>query len=132
MKIAVLREASGETRTALVPESARSLIASGVTVHIETGAGDASGASDADYAAAGATIERDRGELLETADVLLCVNRPSDDDIHRLNTGAVVIGFLKPLDEPESLVQLVERRLTAFAMELIPRTTRAQTMDALS
>ncbi|HSB09693.1 MAG TPA: NAD(P) transhydrogenase subunit alpha [Blastocatellia bacterium] len=132
MKIAVLREASGETRTALVPESARVLIASGVTVHIESGAGDDSGASDAQYATAGASIERDRGPLLEAADVLVCVNRPCDADIHRLKAGAVVIGFLRPLDEPENLVQLLERRLTAFAMELIPRTTRAQTMDALS
>ncbi len=133
MKIAVVREASpGETRAALMPESARSLAAQGVEVHIESGAGEQSGASDADYIAAGAKIERDRNALLESADVLLCVNRPADHDVARLNSGAVVIGFLRPLDEPESLSQMVERRLTVFAMELIPRSTRAQTMDALS
>lgn len=132
MRIVVLREPSGETRTALVPESARALIASGVTVQVETGAGEASGANDADYVASGAAVEANRAELLATADVLLCVNRPTDEDIHRLKSGVAVIGFLRPLDEPESLIQLIEGRLTAFAMELIPRTTRAQTMDALS
>jgi NAD(P) transhydrogenase subunit alpha len=133
MKIGVLREAlGGETRVALMPDSVRQFLASGATTHLESGAGDAAGASDADYIAAGAQIELDRGELLETVDVLLCVNRPSDDDIARLHAGAVVIGFLRPLDEPDAMVQLIERGLTAFAMELIPRSTRAQTMDALS
>ena len=132
MKIAVLREPTGETRAALVPESVRALVASNVTVHIESAAGDTAGATDPDYVVAGAEIEHDRAKLLKLADVLLCVNRPSDDDVAQLNAGAVVIGFLKPLDEPEALVQLIERRLTAFAMELIPRSTRAQSMDALS
>jgi H+-translocating NAD(P) transhydrogenase subunit alpha len=133
MKIGVLREAStGDTRVALVPDSVRSLVAAGATVDVESGAGSAAGASDADYAAAGALVERDRAELLARADVLLCINRPADDDLARLRPGAVVIGFLKPLDEPDALIQLIERRLTAFAMEMIPRTTRAQTMDALS
>ena len=132
MKIAVLREPAGETRSALVPESVRALVASNVTVHIESAAGDMAGATDADYAAAGAVIEREKTKLLQLADVLLCVNRPSDDDIAQLRAGAAVIGFLKPLDEPEALVQLIERGLTAFAMELIPRSTRAQSMDALS
>lgn len=133
MKIAVLREASaGETRAALMPESARSLAAQGVEVHIESGTGEQSGVGDADYIAAGAKIEHDRNAILESADVLLCVNRPADQDVARLKSGAAVIGFLRPLDEPESLIQMLERRLTAFAMELIPRSTRAQTMDALS
>lgn len=133
MKIGVLREPQAEeTRAALVPESVRTLVASGVTVHIESGAGDTAGATDADYVAAGAAIESDRSKLLELADVLLCVNRPPDDDVAQLPAGAVVIGFLRPLDEPDALVQLIERGLTAFAMEIIPRSTRAQTMDALS
>jgi H+-translocating NAD(P) transhydrogenase subunit alpha len=133
MKIGVLREAStGDTRVALVPDSVRSLVAAGATVDVESGAGSAAGASDADYATAGALVEGDRAELLARADVLLCINRPADDDLARLRPGAVVIGFLKPLDEPDALIQLIERRLTAFAMEMIPRTTRAQTMDALS
>jgi len=133
MKIAVVREApSGETRTALMPDSVRALASASATILIESGVGEAAGAQDSDYAAAGAKIENDRAELLSQSDVLLCVNRPSNDDIDRLRTGSVVIGFLRPLDEPANLIQMLERKLTAFAMELIPRSTRAQTMDALS
>jgi len=133
MKIAVLREApSGETRAALMPDSVRALASVSATVLIESGAGKAAGAEDSEYAAAGARIENDRAELLSQSDVLLCVNRPSGGDIDRLPQGSVVIGFLRPLDEPANLIQLLERKLTAFAMELIPRSTRAQTMDALS
>ncbi len=133
MKIAVVREApSGETRTALMPDSVRALASASATILIESGVGEAAGAQNSDYAAAGAKIENDRAELLSRSDVLLCVNRPSNDDIDRLRTGSVVIGFLRPLDEPAGLVQMLERKLTAFAMELIPRSTRAQTMDALS
>jgi NAD(P) transhydrogenase subunit alpha len=133
MKIGVLREAlAGETRTALIPESVRALSAPGLSVQIETGAGEQSGASDEDYIAAGAHVLDDSAAILSSVDVLLCVNRPSVDDISRLQSGSVVIGFLRPLDEPDSMIQLVERGVSAFAMELIPRTTRAQTMDALS
>lgn len=133
MKIAVLREAAaGETRAALMPESVRTLAGQSVDVHIESGAGDQSGASDADYITAGAKVETERRGVIEDSDVLLCVNRPADDDVARLKSSAVVIGFLRPLDEPDALIQLIEGKLTAFAMELIPRSTRAQTMDALS
>lgn len=133
MKIAVLREAAaGETRAALMPESVRGLAAQGVEVHIESGTGTQSSVSDQSYSDGGAVVGGDRRALIEGADVLLCVNRPPDGDIALLQPGAVVIGFLRPLDEPQSMVQLLERRLTAFAMELIPRSTRAQTMDALS
>ncbi|MEK6406828.1 MAG: Re/Si-specific NAD(P)(+) transhydrogenase subunit alpha [Acidobacteriota bacterium] len=133
MKIGVLREARpGETRVALMPESVRALTASNVQVHIESGAGDLAGASDSDYAGAGARVENEKLDVLANADVLPCVNCPDGDDLSRLHPGAVVIGFLRPLDEPEVLVQLIERGLTAIAMELIPRSSRAQTMDALS
>jgi NAD(P) transhydrogenase subunit alpha len=133
MKIAVLREApSGETRAALMPDSVRALAATGATILIESGVGEGAGAQDSEYAAAGARIENDRSKLLGQSDALLCVNRPSGGDIDHLPQGSVVIGFLRPLDEPASLIQLLERKLTAFAMELIPRSTRAQTMDALS
>lgn len=133
MKIAVLREAAaGETRAALMPESVRGLVAQGVEVHIESGTGTQASVSDQSYGEVGAVVAGDRRALIEGADVLLCVNRPRDDDVALLQSGAVVIGFLRPLDEPQALVQLLERRVTAFAMELIPRSTRAQTMDALS
>ncbi|MFY9570640.1 MAG: NAD(P) transhydrogenase subunit alpha [Blastocatellia bacterium] len=132
MNIGVLREGTGDTRAALVPESVRSLVSLGATVYLQSGVGDGAGATDAEYVAAGARVVRDKIEILESADILLCVNRPSADDAARLPSEAVVIGFLRPLDEPGELIQLIEGGLTAFAMELIPRSPRAQTMDALS
>jgi NAD(P) transhydrogenase subunit alpha len=73
-----------------------------------------------------------RSDLLPEADILVSVNRPEEDDFNKLKTGAVVIGFLKPLDEPAALETVIARGLTAFAVELVPRSTRAQSMDALS
>jgi len=123
---------AGESRVALMPESAKKLVQQKVEVAVESGAGNSAFANDADYAEAGATIESQRSALLESAEVLLAVNRPSAQDFVRLKRGAVVIGFLKPLDEPAALEPVVSRGLTAFAMELMPRITRAQAMDALS
>jgi H+-translocating NAD(P) transhydrogenase subunit alpha len=133
MNITVLRETQiGEARVALVPESVRKLVALKATVMVESGAGSQAGAADADYEAAGASVSTDRSSLLEAADVLAVVNRPSLEDIKNLKQGAVVLGFLRPLDEPAALEAIVTQKLTAFAMELIPRITRAQAMDALS
>jgi NAD(P) transhydrogenase subunit alpha len=133
MLITVLKETeNGESRVALIPESVKKLIGLKAEVAVESGAGVESGASDADYEGAGATISQDRAALLKATDVLVAVNRPSAVDIAGMKSSSVVIGFLRPLDEPEKLMPLLERGLTAFAMELIPRTTRAQSMDALS
>jgi NAD(P) transhydrogenase subunit alpha len=133
MQIAVLKEKTGnETRVALVPESVKKLVALKVAVTVESGAGLFAGASDEDYLTAGATIATDRTTLLGNADVLVSVNRPTEDDIHLLKTGAVVFGFLRPLDEPLALQPAVRSGLTVFAMELVPRSTRAQAMDGLS
>lgn len=133
MNIAVLREAQpGEARVALVPESVRKLVALKVSVSVESGAGSQAGATDADYEAAGALVSADRDALLSSADVLAVINCPAPEVILQLKQGAVVIGFLRPLDEPFALSPLIEQQSTAFAMELIPRTTRAQAMDALS
>jgi NAD(P) transhydrogenase subunit alpha len=132
MRIAVLRERQpGEARVALVPESVKKLVTAGVEAGIEAGAGLHAGFADKDYEAAGASI-MGRADLLPEADILLCVNRPESDDIAKLKASAVIIGFLKPLDEPAALEPLISRKLTAFALELVPRTTRAQSMDALS
>jgi H+-translocating NAD(P) transhydrogenase subunit alpha len=132
MRIAVpVEQQAGEARVALVPESAKKLAASGVEVGVETGAGLKAGFLDHEYQAAGASV-MDRATLLRGADVLACVNRPSASDVADLKAGAIVIGFLKPLDEPAALEPIVARRLTAFAVELVPRITRAQSMDALS
>lgn len=133
MQITVLKETQpDESRVALVPESVKKLIGLKATVAVESNAGKDAGASDADYEAAGASVATDRAALLSSTNVLVTVNRPPNEDIARLQPGAVVIGFLRPLDEPEALKPVMEQGLTAFSVELIPRTTRAQAMDALS
>jgi proton-translocating NAD(P)+ transhydrogenase subunit alpha len=133
MQVAVVKESqAGEARVALVPESVKKLAALNVQVAVEQNAGRDAGASDESYTAAGAVVSTDRAALLGSADILAAVNAPAADVINQLKPGAVVIGFLRPLDEPQLIRPFVERNLTAFAMELVPRTTRAQAMDALS
>jgi len=133
MNIVVLRETQeGEARVALMPESVKKLIALGTSVQIETRAGLNAARSDDDYREAGAEVSSDREALLSNADVLAAVNRPSANDFARLKRGTVVIGFLRPLDEPSELLPAVDRGVTTFSVELIPRITRAQAMDALS
>jgi NAD(P) transhydrogenase subunit alpha len=133
MNIAVLRETeAGEARVALMPDSVQKLIAQKASVSIESGAGLGAARTDDDYQQAGATVSADRSALLATADVLVTVNRPAKEDFNSLKNSAVVLGFLRPLDEPSELVPALEHGLTTFAMELVPRITRAQSMDALS
>src|SRR5678815_5382646 len=133
MNITLLRETlAGELRVALMPESVKKLIGLGANVQVESGAGSGAARSDDDYVQAGATVSSDRHALLESADVLTAVNRPRTEDLEHLRRGSVVIGFLRPLDEPEALLPALERGLTTFSVELIPRITRAQSMDALS
>ena len=133
MQITVLKETeTDESRVALIPESVKKLVSMKAQVAVESGAGIESGASDADYEAAGASVSKERAALLQSADVLVAVNRPPENVVAQLKRGSVVISFLRPLDEPLLLKPMIERGITAFAMELIPRTTRAQAMDALS
>ena len=133
MHISILRElALGESRVALLPEAVRGLVSKGLEVAVEAGSGDAAGASDEAYRQAGADVTSDRHQLLAAADVLPVVNTPAADDLRRLKSGAVMIGFLRPLDAAASLDPAIERDATLFAMELVPRITRAQAMDALS
>lgn len=133
MNIVVLRETNpGEARVALMPESIKKLIALKVSVHIESGAGLDAARTDEEFRQVGAEVSTDRDALLSVADVLAVVNRPREEDFARLKEGAIVIGFLRPLDEPASLVPAINHRVTTFSMELVPRITRAQSMDALS
>jgi NAD(P) transhydrogenase subunit alpha len=133
MNIAVLNETSpGEARVALMPDSVQKLVAAKASVSIESGAGLGAARTDDDYAGAGATISSDRNSLLGAVDVLVTVSRPSADDFARMKQGAVVLGFLRPLDEPAALTPALENSLTTFSMELVPRITSAQAMDALS
>jgi NAD(P) transhydrogenase subunit alpha len=133
MNIAVLNETgASEARVALMPDSVKKLIAAKAAVSIESGAGLGAARTDDDYREAGATVVTNRDELLASANILVGVNRPAADDFKKLNKGAVVLSFLRPLDEPQALVPALEHGLTTFSMELVPRITRAQAMDALS
>ena len=133
MNIVVLNEtSSGEARVALMPDSVTKLIAAKASVSIESGAGLGAARTDEDYSGTGAKVDSDRNALLAEADVLVCVSRPTDEDFKRMRQGAVVLGFLRPLDEPTKLTAALEHQLTTFSMELVPRITRAQAMDALS
>ena len=131
--IGILKESSpGETRVALLPDSLKGLRAQGIDIRVESGAGVAAGAADQAFIDAGTTIMADRNAILATADLLPTVNALNPADQARLKSGAVTIGFLRPLDAPAALVAAIERGATLFSMELIPRISRAQSMDALS
>ena len=133
MNIVVPRERmTGEARVALVPESIVKLVALKASVMIEAGAGLGAARTDDDYIQAGARVASDRNSLLQSADVLVCINRPANEDLQQLKAGTVILGFLRPLDEPKALEPALRQGLTTFAVELIPRITRAQAMDALS
>ncbi len=132
MRVAVPKEtAPGEHRVALVPETVSKLREAGFEVRVERGAGLDAGFSDGDYESAGAEVA-DAGSLLLSVDALACVARPSDAVVGSLESGAAVIGFLEPLTDREGIARLREHGVVAFAMESIPRITRAQSMDALS
>jgi len=128
MKLGVTREtAPGERRVALVPETAGKLAAAGFEIVVEPGAGEAASFPDSAYTDAGATL----GSPWD-ADVVLKVRKPAEDEVARLREGQLLIGFLDPLSDKEGVERLASRGVVAFAMESIPRTTRAQSMDALS
>ena len=131
--IAVTRERrEGETRCAVTPETVKKLIALGATVTVEAGTGQASAIPDEEYAAAGATIARDTKAALSGADILLKVRGPTAQEISALKPGAVVAAMLDAYREKDTVQALAGAGATAFAMEFVPRITRAQVMDVLS
>ena len=132
MRVAVPREtASGEHRVALAPDAVSRLSAGGFTVAVERGAGESAGFADDAYAQAGAEIVDDAG-LLDGVAAVVRVAKPSVEEIDRLARDTVLIGFLSPLTDPEGIARLRDHGVVAFAMESIPRISRAQSMDALS
>jgi H+-translocating NAD(P) transhydrogenase subunit alpha len=131
--VAVCRErADGERRVALTPDEVTRLRGTGVRVRIERGAGTAAGFADESYALAGADLMADATAALAGADVVLRVAPPADDEIAALPPDALLISYLRPLERPELSQALAARGISALAVELVPRITRAQTMDALS
>src|SRR5438093_8095696 len=126
MKVGVPKEtAPGERRVALVPEIVSKL--AGIEVVVEPGAGEAAAFTDESFREAGATL----GDPWQT-ELVAKVRKPSEDEIGRLRDGQVLVGFLQPLTDTEGIERLASRGVTGFAMESIPRITRAQPMDALS
>ena len=133
MRIGVPKEtAPGERRVALVPESVKKLIQAGYDVSIEAGAGETAGYPDAAYRDAGAAAETDSASLLGSADLVLKVGAPTAAEVSSMRQGAIYLGSLMPLRNPEVAQALAQRRITAFSTDAIPRTTRAQSMDTLS
>ena len=131
MRVSVQKEtAPGERRVALVPETVGKLSATGFEVRVERGAGAAAGFVDEGYADAGAELVDAAG--VRDTECLVAVARPSTETIAALGPGTVLVGFLRPLTDVEGIATLRDGGIVAFAMESIPRITRAQSMDALS
>lgn len=133
MKIAVITETDPqETRVAASAETVKKLGALGASLTIESGAGLASGITDADYEAAGAAIAKTAKAVLKDADIVLKVRRPSKAELGSMKKGAVVLAIMDPYGHDEALQAMAEAGIASFAMELMPRITRAQVMDVLS
>jgi NAD(P) transhydrogenase subunit alpha len=131
--IAVTRERrEGETRCAITPETVKKLIALGATVTVEAGTGLGSSIPDTDYVEAGATVKPDTRAVLDGADILLKVRGPTAQETSALKPGAIVIAMLDAYREKAAVEALKGANVTAFAMEFVPRITRAQVMDVLS
>ena len=131
--IAVTRERrAGETRVAATPETVKKLVAAGFSVVVEAGAGVGASIVDADYEAAGATLAKTLKDALSKADVLFKVRGPEAEEIAALKSGAYVVALLNAFQEKATIDALAKKGVTSFAMEFVPRITRAQVMDALS
>ncbi len=130
MIVGVAKESvSSEWRVALVPDLVPKLTSAGIEVIVQSSAGVTAGFSDSLYAEKGGRVEP---EVFSEADILLKVQPPTADEIARMKEGATLIGFLQPYTNATGIEALAARRVTAFSMELMPRITRAQSMDALS
>lgn len=133
MKLAILKERrAGETRVAATPETVKKLKGLGLDVLVEAGAGAAARMADNDYLAAGAVVTPDAATALKEADIVLKVRGPEPDEIAAMKKGAVYASLLAPYSEKETIAKLAAQGVSAFAMEFIPRISRAQAMDVLS
>jgi NAD(P) transhydrogenase subunit alpha len=133
VKVAILKErAPDEHRVALVPDTAAKLIAAKLEVSVEAGAGAGAFITDATFEGAGVHVVAKTAELLKGADAVLKVQAPSLEEVELLEKGALLISFLQPSTQGEVITALAKRGVTAFSLELLPRISRAQSMDALS
>ena len=124
--------ASGETRAALTPASAATFVQLGLAVHAAPGVGLAAGHADDEYRAAGVVLRDDEDAALAEADLVIRTGKPTAESVARMKRGAVHVSFLDPFNEPELLASFAAAGVSAVSLEMIPRTTLAQKMDALS
>lgn len=133
MKVGILKETSlNERRVAAVPETISKMAKAGTEVFVESGAGKKSFIEDNEFEAAGARVAINASALLSEAEIVLKVNRPSIEEVNGMKEGTIFVGFLNPFSSADILGKMAERKITSFAMEMVPRITRAQRMDALS
>ena len=133
MLIGVAKETwPGEVRSALVPANATKLIKGGFSIAMESGAGGAAGFTDEQFTEAGVSILGSRAEVLAAADIFLAVRKPDTEEVAQLKSGAISVSFLDPYNEKALIEALAAKGVTSISMEMIPRSTRAQKMDALS
>jgi NAD(P) transhydrogenase subunit alpha len=126
------RQFSTEKRCALTPASAKKLIRLGYTVTLETNAGKAAGFSDSDFTEVNVNVTKDREIALQKADILLYVNRPMPEEVSQIKANAIVIGHCDPFFNQSLIEDMAKAKLNTLSIEMIPRSTRAQKMDALS
>ncbi len=133
MNIAVPKEVHpGETRVALIPEHIAKLVEMGAHITVETGIGQKLNFSDEDYAKAGASLEANRSNLLQAADMVLRIRKPTMEEVALLKEESIYVSMLDPFNERELVEALMNKRVACISMEMIPRITRAQKMDVLS
>ncbi len=131
MRAYILKESESELRVSASPDSVKKMVELGISVNIQTTAGQNSNFSDESYKANGAEIFNNTSEI-SNADIIIKVNKPTDDEISSMKEGSLFIGSLDPYNSRETLNKLRDKGVTSFAMELMPRITRAQSMDILS
>jgi NAD(P) transhydrogenase subunit alpha len=132
MNIIIPKEPSSELRVAMLPQNVDKLVKKGAMIIIQSGLGAALGISDEDYKKAGASIEKNRKSLLASGDIILRLRKPDVKEIPTLKKGSIHVSYLDPFNEPTLLAALAKQNISALSMEMIPRSTRAQKMDALS
>ena len=131
MIIGILKEQAGENRVVLMPEAVVALVKKKVTVYVESGAGALAHASDQQYEQAGAVV-KSKKDILKEADLVLRISSPDRADLEKLTEKQVYLGVLNPLGDQDMVNFMIDKKLTSFSMDSIPRTTRAQAMDILS
>ena len=132
MNIIIPKETSNELRVSMLPQNIEKLVKKGAKVAVESGLGTTLGISDSDYKKAGALIVKNRKKLLKSGDVILRLRKPEVKEIPLLKKGSVHISYLDPFNESKLLAALAKQNISAISIEMIPRSTRAQKMDALS